>query len=261
MYLYSCVFEDGIAHYGVKGMKKGLRRFQNEDGSLTAEGRNHYGVGEERRSGTGMAEASSGISTSQHNYRVKHFGKSSAKVLEKKPKKLSPKEKAERDAKRKKIIAAAAVTAVAAIGVGIAVKQHQKTTRNLIEMAKNKVHKAYVTKQNELDRRVDLTKSERHLEQSKLDMSRARDMVGIHSRRSAKKVLGINGRENREKAKSYIRDNNLRRIKTSEIIERRTGNLVEGYRRSRVSGGFRKYTERERRKLADKYARSISRYM
>lgn len=32
-----------LSHYGVKGQKKGVRRYQNEDGSLTAEGYTHYG--------------------------------------------------------------------------------------------------------------------------------------------------------------------------------------------------------------------------
>lgn len=32
-------YEDFLAHYGIKGMKCGQRRFQNEDGSLTDEGR------------------------------------------------------------------------------------------------------------------------------------------------------------------------------------------------------------------------------
>lgn len=34
---------DYLAHYGVKGQKWGVRRFQNEDGSLTNEGKNRYG--------------------------------------------------------------------------------------------------------------------------------------------------------------------------------------------------------------------------
>ncbi len=34
-----------LMHFGVKGQKHGVRRYQNEDGSLTAEGRDHYGVG------------------------------------------------------------------------------------------------------------------------------------------------------------------------------------------------------------------------
>lgn len=32
-----------LAHYGVKGMHWGERRWQNEDGSLTEAGRSHYG--------------------------------------------------------------------------------------------------------------------------------------------------------------------------------------------------------------------------
>ena len=32
-----------LQHFGIKGQKHGIRRYQNEDGSLTAEGRQHYG--------------------------------------------------------------------------------------------------------------------------------------------------------------------------------------------------------------------------
>lgn len=35
-----------LKHYGVPHMSWGKRRFQNPDGSLTPEGREHYGVGE-----------------------------------------------------------------------------------------------------------------------------------------------------------------------------------------------------------------------
>lgn len=31
-----------LYHHGIKGMKWGVRRYQNEDGSLTAEGRLRY---------------------------------------------------------------------------------------------------------------------------------------------------------------------------------------------------------------------------
>ena len=34
---------NSIYHHGVKGMKWGVRRFQNEDGSLTPEGQRRYG--------------------------------------------------------------------------------------------------------------------------------------------------------------------------------------------------------------------------
>lgn len=42
---------DFLMHYGTKGQKWGVRRFQNEDGTLTQEGRDRYGIGEERQPG------------------------------------------------------------------------------------------------------------------------------------------------------------------------------------------------------------------
>lgn len=35
-----------IWHYGIKGQQKGVRRFQNEDGSYTEEGKRRYGIGD-----------------------------------------------------------------------------------------------------------------------------------------------------------------------------------------------------------------------
>ena len=33
-----------LIHYGIEGQKWGVRRYQNEDGSLTQEGKEHYGI-------------------------------------------------------------------------------------------------------------------------------------------------------------------------------------------------------------------------
>lgn len=38
--------ENELYHHGIKGQKWGIRRFQNEDGSYTEEGRKRYGIGE-----------------------------------------------------------------------------------------------------------------------------------------------------------------------------------------------------------------------
>ena len=41
---------DYLIHHGIKGQRWGIRRYQNEDGSLTAAGRKRYGVSEQVKS-------------------------------------------------------------------------------------------------------------------------------------------------------------------------------------------------------------------
>ena len=45
-YIY---YGDTLYHHGIKGQKWGVRQYQNEDGSLTAAGRIHYGYGDKER--------------------------------------------------------------------------------------------------------------------------------------------------------------------------------------------------------------------
>lgn len=37
--------DEFLEHFGVKGMRKGVRRWTNEDGTLTEAGKQHYGIG------------------------------------------------------------------------------------------------------------------------------------------------------------------------------------------------------------------------
>ena len=41
-----------LSHHGIKGMKWGIRRYQTESGSLTAEGRKRYGLDGHKMEGT-----------------------------------------------------------------------------------------------------------------------------------------------------------------------------------------------------------------
>ena len=40
------IYPSYLIHYGIEGQKWGVRRFQNEDGSLTEEGKKRYGISE-----------------------------------------------------------------------------------------------------------------------------------------------------------------------------------------------------------------------
>lgn len=52
---------NSIYHYGIKGTKWGVRRYQNEDGSLTPEGRAHYNA---------TAKAKGGVKPSKKRKRI-----------------------------------------------------------------------------------------------------------------------------------------------------------------------------------------------
>lgn len=81
---------DFIEHHGVKGQKHGVRRYQNEDGSLTALGRQHYGIFERIRNY--FSPASKGYRAAQKQKKIDEKIKYQQKVNELKRLKSESKE-------------------------------------------------------------------------------------------------------------------------------------------------------------------------
>ena len=66
-----------LAHYGIPNQKWGVRRFQNEDGSLTPAGRERYGIGPERAS---KKYSKAGMVGLEAKYQAKRAVKSAKKT-------------------------------------------------------------------------------------------------------------------------------------------------------------------------------------
>lgn len=54
-------FNGELTHHGILGQKWGVRRYQNEDGSLTAAGKKHYRLNDGRLNNRGISKANSDI--------------------------------------------------------------------------------------------------------------------------------------------------------------------------------------------------------
>lgn len=123
-----------LMHYGTKGQKWGERRYQNEDGTLTPEGKIHYGVGNDR-SGNGKYVVKSKVIFNPKKDSIKTGIKNTVKDTKKQMKEDIKTDPLVKKAKAKKamkiglgITASLAAVSVAAIVSGqLSYKKGRKT--------------------------------------------------------------------------------------------------------------------------------------
>jgi hypothetical protein len=77
-----------LAHYGVPGMKKGVLRWTNKDGTLTEEGKRHYGIGVATQKAGSFHNVPNGIKISTSS---KNMSSNSASSKDTSSKKEKPK--------------------------------------------------------------------------------------------------------------------------------------------------------------------------
>lgn len=106
--------EEDLMHHGVKDQKWGQRRYQNRDGSLTPEGRRHYGYDSEARPGRDYREAKPGdrdtVNYPRDNNKNKNKGNDSNSNNNKKPPSKEEIKTSEYKLKSKKMEAQSKVT-------------------------------------------------------------------------------------------------------------------------------------------------------
>ena len=68
--------QDELWHWGIKGMKWGVRRYQNKDGTLTTAGKKHYGEdgADGANTGTEVTEYAPKVSKKRQNSVPKQTG-------------------------------------------------------------------------------------------------------------------------------------------------------------------------------------------
>lgn len=164
--------DEYLMHYGVKGMKKGDRRWQNEDGSLTPAGYAHYGIdpNKERKQQIKM-DRQKRISDAKTTAKVQRIAdRQELKTQRQTIKQEAKARKSDIIAKRKNvmkvIIGTAAVAGVAAVGYHWL---HQKSLDNqmLRDLEVKKQEGEQILKQLNVEKKAEIVQAKAKMMEAK----------------------------------------------------------------------------------------------
>jgi len=210
-------YEDSyIAHYGVPGMRWGIRKFKEIGGRL---------IGAKPPSLSNIKKSKNRTDSFTHN---------------RTPKKISDKKKE----KAKKIVIAAgavALTSVAAYGL----YRRNKTTKNLSQLAKKHIEEHFESK----------TKNLTGLDLYKAEADKTKRLIGANSRRGAKKELGITHRKAFKEFMTYNDVKHLKAtdILAQRPSSKKALSQMKGAKRSILTGKMREYNKREMKRFKKKW--------
>ena len=221
-----------LIHYGVPGMKWGVRRFQQPNGGLTSLGRQrsieYYRLNER--------PSMSQIRSSNNKTQAFTRNRSAKKMT-----------KQQKERAKKMIIAAGAITLAAATAYGI--HRYNNTTKTLSQLAKKKI-------EDDFDYRTQgLTDGKLAKEMS----NKTKRMLNVDTRSGARKELGL---KNRKAYKAYMHNNGIKKLKAIDIAAQRSSskealNMIKGQKRSMITKKLRPYTERELERARKNYLKRV----
>lgn len=134
--------DDELYHYGIKGMKWGIRRYQNKDGSLTPAGKRKEAIRNTKKDRKAAMKNRSQLSDAELDQRIRRLEKEK-RLKDLTESEVSPGKKYAKDSINKygNMVAAAVVTAAVGAGVKYATTSSSQKELDALQLA-NKLKKA-----------------------------------------------------------------------------------------------------------------------